>query len=318
MLLPPNINEFDPCIVLTFEQLCTKMYTMNTLKETTEPAYAKINLGLDVVGSRSDGYHLLKMVMQTLSLHDTVTVRVVEGGSGIRTVTDSDLVPDDSHNLAFRAAGLLAEKYHIDKGIEIEIKKRIPVAAGLAGGSSDAAAVLRAVNRLFDLRLDNAGLRETGLSLGADVPYCIEGGTRLSEGIGEILTPVVPELKGLSVLLIKPDSGVSTKEVYEAFDALDTVEHPDTDGIIKAIKAEDIPALGKLLGNVLEAVTVRKLPEISRIKDFLRQKGTMGVLMSGSGPTVFAIDSKRELLENTFSEAKELFPGYEVILTETR
>ncbi len=294
------------------------MYTMNTGKEITEPAYAKINLGLDIVGRRNDGYHLLRMVMQTLSLHDTVTVRVSEGASGIRTVTDSDLIPDDSHNLAFRAAGLLAEKYHIDDGIEIGIRKRIPVAAGLAGGSSDAAAVLRAMNRLFNLGLDVKDLQKLGLSLGADVPYCIEGGTRLSEGIGEILTPVVPELKGLSVLLIKPDRGVSTKEVYEAFDTLDDVRHPDTEGIIRAIRSGDTPALGRLLGNSLEAVTVRKVPEISRIKGFLREKGAAGVLMSGSGPTVFAIDDGRELLEKIYNEAKEYFPGYEVILTGTQ
>ena len=291
---------------------------MNTLKEATEPAYAKINLGLDVVGKRSDGYHLLRMVMQTLSLHDTVTVRVSERGSGIKTVTDSDLIPDDRHNLAFRAAGLLAEKYHIDQGIEIDIKKKIPVAAGLAGGSSDAAAVLRAVNRLFDLGLDLTELKELGLSLGADVPYCIEGGTRLSEGIGEILTPVVPELKDIGVLLIKPGRGASTKEVYEAFDTLENAEHPDTDGIIGAIRSGDIPALGKLLGNVLEAVTVRKVPEINGIKDFLRSNGVTGVLMSGSGPTVFAIDERQELLEKMHREALGIFPGYEVILTGTK
>ncbi len=291
---------------------------MNTGKEITEPAYAKINLGLDIVGRRSDGYHLLRMVMQTLSLHDTVTVRASEGASGIRTVTDSDLVPDDSHNLAFRAAGLLAEKYHIDEGIEIGIRKRIPVAAGLAGGSSDAAAVLKAMNRLFNLGLDVKELQRLGLSLGADVPYCIEGGTRLSEGIGEILTPVVPELKGLSVLLIKPDRGVSTKEVYEAFDTSDDVWHPDTEGIIRAIRSGDMPALGRLLGNSLEAVTVRKVPEISRIKGFLKEKGAQGVLMSGSGPTVFAIDDGTELLEKIYNEAKEYFPGYEVILTGTQ
>ncbi len=293
------------------------MYTMNIKNTTTEYAYAKINLGLDIIGKRSDGYHLLRMVMQTLSLHDTVTVSVGGDNEGITTVTDSDKVSDDHHNLAFRAADLLRDKFHISKGIGIKIEKRIPVAAGLAGGSSDAAAVLRGVNRLFDLKLSNGELMELGLKLGADVPYCIEGGTKLSEGIGEILSTVDPVPARLPVLLIKPDRSVSTKEVYEAYDRTEGEYHPDIDGIISSLKKGDIPLLGEKIGNVLEPVTIGMVPEIKEIKDFLRSKGIRGVLMSGSGPTVYAVDSNDEILKEAYGEGKKLFPAAEMILTET-
>ena len=293
------------------------MYTMNSNNAATEYAYAKINLGLDIVGKREDGYHLLKMVMQTLRLHDTVTVIMGEEGSDIRTVTDSELVSDDSHNLAYRAAKLLSEKYHIDRGMEIRIEKRIPVAAGLAGGSSDAAAVLRGVNRLFDLGLDMSRLRELGLALGADVPYCIQGGTMLSLGIGEILTPVDPMLGDFPVLLIKPAAGVSTKEAYEAYDRTDDPEHPDTEGLISAVKKGEIKEIGGYLGNVLERVAVSRVPEIREIKRFLKDRGAEAVLMSGSGPTVFALDDDSDRLKEICEEGKKRFPDSEVILTET-
>ncbi len=287
------------------------------LHTITEYAYAKINLGLDIIGKRSDGYHLLRMVMQTLSLHDTVRVTVRDDCGGIRTYTDNAKVPDDHHNLAFRAADLLREKFHITKGMDIEIEKRIPVAAGLAGGSSDAAAVMRAVNRLFELGLSNEELKTAGLGLGADVPYCIEGGTKLSEGIGEVLSPVEPGFEKLPVLLIKPDKPASTKEVYGAYDSMDRDYHPDIDGITAAIRSGDITGLGKLLGNVLESVTVEKVPEIKDIKDFLIKKGLTGVLMSGSGPTVFAVDRDPAILKEAYGEGKMLFPSAIMILTET-
>ncbi|MCR4589559.1 MAG: 4-(cytidine 5'-diphospho)-2-C-methyl-D-erythritol kinase [Lachnospiraceae bacterium] len=294
------------------------MYTMSNNSAATEYAYAKINLGLDIVGKREDGYHLLKMVMQSLELHDTVTVSVGNEGSGIRTVTDSDLVSDDSHNLAYRAAKLLSEKFHIDKGMEIRIEKKIPVAAGLAGGSSDAAAVLRAVNRLFGLGLDNAGLKSLGLSLGADVPYCIEGGTMLSEGIGEMLTPVTPALGSYPVLLIKPDRGVSTKEVYEAYDSIEVKDHPDTERILKAVRTGDVKEMGASFSNVLEKVTIPKVPVIEEIKEFLKDRGAGAVLMSGSGPTVFALSGDEGKLKEISEEGKLRFPECDVILTTTK
>ncbi len=293
------------------------MYTMNRNNAVTEYAYAKINLGLDIVGKREDGYHLLKMVMQTLELHDTVTVCVSEKDQEIRTVTDSDLVKDDGHNLAYRAAKLLCEEFHIDKGMEIRIEKRIPVAAGLAGGSSDAAAVLKGVSRIFDLKADLEQLKSLGLRLGADVPYCMEGGTRLSEGIGEILTPVTPELGKIPVLLIKPAKGVSTKEVYEAYDGLKEEGHPDTERLIRAIESGDIKMTGECLGNVLERVTIPRVPEIREIKSFLYDRGIEAVLMSGSGPTVFALSDDGKLMKDTFEAGKKRFPDCEVILTET-
>lgn len=290
---------------------------MNIKQKVEENAYAKINLGLDIIGKRSDGYHLLRMVMQTLKLHDTVTVSERDAGFGIKTVTDSDKVSDDSHNLAYRAAYLLKTKLNIEKGMEIHIEKRIPVAAGLAGGSSDAAAVLKGVNRLFSLGLDSEALKHYGVSLGADVPYCLEGGTKLSEGIGEILSPITPGLGNYGVLLIKPDEPVSTKEVYEAYDSTGNTDHPDTESLIKAIRDNDMASLKSGLSNVLEKVTLNRVPEIERIKEFLRGMGLKGVLMSGSGPTVFAIDEDRELLKRAEEEGRKHFPGTEIVLTET-
>ena len=287
-----------------------------TYAETTENAYAKINLGLDIVGKRSDGYHLLRMVMQTLELHDTVTIRKMEPEHGIKTVTDVSWVKDDKDNLAYRAALLLKEKYGLEEGMEIRIEKKIPAAAGLAGGSSDAAAVLRGVNRLFSLGLDKDELKKLGVSLGADVPYCIEGGTKLSEGIGELLTPVKSKIKGCPVLLIKPERGISTKEAYGEYDRNQSEIHPDTEAIVSAIEEGNLPRLGRLLRNVLEKTALKKLPEIGEIKDFLLYKRLRGVLMSGSGPTVFAFDEDRELITAVYEEGKKKFRGYDVILTE--
>lgn len=294
---------------MTFIKKGFRMYTMN--------AHAKINLGLDIIGVREDGYHLLRMVMQSLKLHDTVTVTEEPPEYGIRTVTDSEEVEDDQRNLAYRAAFLLKEKYGISSGIGIQIKKEIPVAAGLAGGSSDAAAVMKAVNELFSLGLSVEELKREGVKLGADVPYCLEGGTRLSEGIGEVLTPVTPGLKECGILLVKPAGGVSTKEVYEAYDGAEHSVHPDIDGIINDIRNGDITGLGHRIGNVLEDVTIPRVPEIQKIKDWLYKKGLQGVLMSGSGPTVFAIDENRQLLTEAADGCRERFPDCRVILTET-
>lgn len=290
---------------------------MDSDRQIIKYAHAKINLGLDIIGVREDGYHLLRMVMQSLKLHDTVTVREESPDYGIKTVTDSEEVEDDRRNLAYRAAFLLKEKYGISSGIGIKIKKEIPVAAGLAGGSSDAAAVLKAVNELFSLGLGLKELREEGVKLGADVPYCLEGGTRLSEGIGEVLTPVVPELKECGILLVKPPEGVSTRQVYEAYDGEDHSDHPDIDGIIEDISNGDIQDLKLRMGNVLEDVTIPRVPKIREIKDRLRETGLQGVLMSGSGPTVFAIDEDRQLLKEAAESCREYFQDCRVILTET-
>ncbi len=283
-----------------------------------EKAHAKINLGLDIVGLREgDGYHLLRMVMQTLELCDTVTVERVPGEKGIRTKTDNAAIPDDKHNLAYRAAALLAEEFDLRDGIDITIEKKIPASAGLAGGSTDAAAVLRAVNKEFGLGLTTQQLMDRGVRLGADVPYCIIGGTQLAEGIGEKLTAVEPALKKCGVLLVKPPEGASTQEVYRDYDNSEHPVHPDIDGIIDAVKADDYTGICSRLGNVLEDVTIPKVPVIGKIRRFLQEKEADGVLMSGSGSTVFALFRNKDRLAETALAAKTEFPDAEVIQTET-
>ncbi|SKB54290.1 4-diphosphocytidyl-2-C-methyl-D-erythritol kinase [Lachnospiraceae bacterium] len=281
-------------------------------------AYAKINLGLDIVGLREgDGYHLLRMVMQTLQLCDIVTVERVPGKTGIHTKTDNAAIPDDKHNLAYRAAALLAEEFGIEDGIDITIEKHIPASAGLAGGSTDAAAVLRAVNEEFDLGLSAEQLMDRGIKLGADVPYCIVGGTQLAEGIGEKLTAVEPALRDHGVLLVKPPEGASTQEIYHDYDLSDHPSHPDIDGILDAIRTDDFDGICSRLGNVLEDVTIPKVPVIGRIKDFLKNEGADGVLMSGSGSTVFALFRNKDRLAEAARAAEAEFPDADVIQTET-
>ncbi len=281
-----------------------------------ERAHAKINLSLDITGNRPDGYHLLRMVMQTLELSDTVTIERKDPECGIRTRTGGN-VPDDRDNLAYRAAALLKEETGFSEGLCISIEKRIPVSAGLAGGSSDCAAVLRGVNKLLDLGIPEEKLEALGLKLGADVPYCIKGGTALAEGTGEILTPIVPPLSGCPVLLIKPKQGVSTKEAYQAYDREETDDHPDTDAVVSAVKNRDIDGLGRLLNNVLEGPAFRMVPVIKEIKDFLKESGVKGALMSGSGSTVFALDTDKEVLQRIGKEAAERFPDCFTIISET-
>lgn len=281
-------------------------------------AHAKINLGLDIIGRRQDGYHLLRMVMQTLALCDLVRVERLPGETGIRTSTESSLVPDDERNLAWRAAKLLTDTFSLSDGISVSIEKRIPVAAGLAGGSADAAAVLVGVSREFRLGLTEKELRELGLSLGADVPYCLTGGTLLSEGIGEILTPVLPPFPSCGVLLAKPPEGVSTAEVYRAYDSLEEKpEHPDIDGLAAAIRSGSLSSVCGRLGNVLEAVTIPRLPVIREIKDFLISAGAEGVLMSGSGPTVFGLFPDLRILKRASEGIRLRFPDLEISETGT-
>lgn len=273
-------------------------------------AYAKINLGLDVLGRLPNGYHKVKMVMQTVGIFDELTLEKAEGE--VTATTDSAELPMDRNNLICRAAVLMRETYAIKEGVRIHLKKAIPIAAGMAGGSTDAAAVILGMNRLFGLERPKEELMRLSVSIGADVPYCILGGTALAEGIGEILTPLA-SAPACHVLVAKPDISVSTKYVYEHLDIAGKLRHPDIDGMVDAIGKGSLPGILERLGNVLESVTVPAYPVINAIKERMLALGAAGSLMSGSGPTVFGIfpdeataDHAREQIEKE-ALAKQLF-----------
>ena len=247
-------------------------------------ALGKINLGLDVLGKRPDGYHDVRMVMQTIYLYDQITI-TKRKESGIGLSTNLFYLPVNENNLAYRAAKLLMDEFEIRSGVDIFLEKHIPVAAGMAGGSSNAAAVLYGINRMFDLGLSMEELMKRGVSLGADVPYCIMRGTVLAEGIGEILTPL-PPMPRCQIVVAKPPVSVSTKMVYEKIDSRRIVEHPDIDGIIEGLKEGDVTKIASCMGNVLEQVTVEEYPVIDKIKKLMNEGGAKGAMMSGSGPTV--------------------------------
>lgn len=275
-------------------------------------AHAKINLSLDIVGKREDGYHLLEMVMQTVNLHDEIEITIID--EGIHVTCDKDYVPVDERNIAYKAARLLMELKQIEKGVRIDIIKKIPVAAGLAGGSTDAAAVLKGMNELFSLEMTTEELMEVGLKLGADVPFCIKGGTCLCEGVGEIITPLKP-FRDHIVLLVKPSFGVSTKDAYGGF-ALDKINrHVDTDKLIRAMEENDLKGMSYFSRNLLENVVLRRYPVLKSIKQSMQKSGSAITLMSGSGPTIYGIFTSAEQAENA---ARVLHKnGNEVILTRT-
>ncbi|MBR1866517.1 MAG: 4-(cytidine 5'-diphospho)-2-C-methyl-D-erythritol kinase [Lachnospiraceae bacterium] len=252
-------------------------------------AYAKINLGLDVVRKREDGYHEVRMIMQTVKLFDKLNFHLLEEDT-IRIKTNLGFLPVDGNNLVYKAIRLLKDTYHVDKGVEVDLFKCIPVAAGMAGGSTDCAAALVGASRLFGLRLKKQKLMELGVQLGADVPYCVLRGTALSEGIGEVLTPL-PSIPDCYILIAKPPISVSTRFVYEHLDAGGLKEHPDIDGMVQAIRGRSLSGITDRMENVLERVTIPQYPVIQKIKDCMREHGAMNALMSGSGPTVFGIFS---------------------------
>ena len=262
------------------------------MDKLTLKAMAKINLGLDVVRRRPDGYHEVRMIMQTVGLYDRLTFEKTEEDA-LRLESSMKRLPTDGNNLIIRAASLLKEEFGIREGLSIRLDKRIPVAAGMAGGSTDAAAALTAVNRMFDLGLTEEQLRERAVKIGADVPYCLQGGTALSEGIGEILT-ALPPAPACHVVVAKPPVHVSTKWVYQNLHLEQVTEHPDIDGMTESIRQGDYAGVVRRLSNVLESVTVPRYPVIAQIRDFLRENGADGALMSGSGPTVFALFDDRE------------------------
>lgn len=258
-------------------------------------ALAKINLGLDVLRRREDGYHDVRMIMQTVRIFDRLAL-VKQDKEGIRVRTNLYYLPANENNLVYKAANLLFEEFDIRGGLSIDLKKYIPVAAGMAGGSSDAAAVLYGLNRMYGLGLSQEQLMERGVKIGADVPYCIMRGTALAEGIGEKLTPL-PPMPPCNILVAKPGISVSTKYVYENLHANDLKpeQHPDIDGILDALKKQDLRSMAECLrdGNVLETVTAEAYPVISRLKATMEENGAAVALMSGSGPTVFGIYEDR-------------------------
>lgn len=256
-------------------------------------AMGKVNLGLDVLRRREDGYHEVRMVMQTVDLCDDLLFERTKK-PGIEIETDREGIPVDGRNLVYKAADLLMKRFAVTDGLRVKLRKRIPIAAGMAGGSTDAAAAFVAVNELFELGLGKRELMELAVQVGADVPYCILGGTALAEGIGERLTGL-PDAPECTLLIARPDIAVSTKFVYENLH-LDTLErHPDIDGMLKAVYEQDLDAMAARLGNVLESVTVREYPVIEKLKHWMKENGAVNALMSGSGPTVFGIyREKRE------------------------
>lgn len=257
------------------------------MKEINYKAFAKINLGLDVTGVREDGYHLVKMVMETINLYDQVRIRISHQPE-VRVSTNLYYLPINSKNIAYQAANMLIEEFGIKDGLEISLKKHIPVAAGLAGGSSNAAAVLKGVNRIFNLGLNQRELMERGLRLGADVPYCIKGGCALATGIGEKLESL-PSLPKCHILLVKLPFSVSTKDIYQQIDRQDILHHPQIDKIVTGLEERSLEKVAKSMGNVLEEVTIPKHPRIQMIKEEMIKLGAIGSLMTGSGPTVFGL-----------------------------
>lgn len=266
-------------------------------------ALGKINLGLDVLGRRPNGYHDVRMVMQTVYLYDQILLEKTDK-EGISLKTNLFYLPVNENNLAYRAAKMLIDEFTIKEGVHISLEKHIPVAAGMAGGSSNAAAVLYGMNRLFQLGLTDQELMERGVKLGADVPYCIMRGTVLAEGIGEELTPL-PAMPKCHVLLAKPPISVSTQKVYEKLDAQEVTKHPDIDGILLGLQTGDLKKITSSMGNVLENVTITEYPQIERIKDVMKEEGALNAMMSGSGPTVFGIYDDKMLVRRAAARIRE-------------
>lgn len=271
-------------------------------------SYAKINLTLDVLGRRPNGYHDVKMIMQTTGLFDLLIVD--KEPLGISVSTNLKYLPAGEKNIAWKAAAAFFEYCNIKGGAKILIHKNIPVAAGLAGGSGNAAAVLCALDKLYNTKLSDVELCKIGTKLGADVPYCILGGTQLAEGIGEQLTELEPMPK-TTVLLVKPPISISTAQIYEAIDSCNDLKHPDTDAVLKAIKKGNVKVIAEKLSNVMEAVTEKENPVITNIKEMMLRDGALGAVMSGSGPTVYGIfddDAKAKLsADNFFNLYKEVY-----------
>ncbi|MGI6071780.1 MAG: 4-(cytidine 5'-diphospho)-2-C-methyl-D-erythritol kinase [Lachnospiraceae bacterium] len=254
-------------------------------------AYGKINIGLDVIGRRNDGYHSVRMIMQTVDICDYVTV--AKKRSGITVGCDDPLVPGLEDNIAWKAAKLITDKYGLREGVNIFIEKNIPVAAGMAGGSTDAAAVITGMNRLFGLNMSREEQDEIAMKIGADVPFCLRRGTYLAEGLGEKLT-ALKDMPEAGILVVTPPFEISTKEVYAALDSIDNPERPDIDGMCEAIGRNSLTLIAERMGNILEQVTGRMHPIIGEIKREMINAGAMVSMMTGSGPTIFGLFESNE------------------------
>ncbi|SDK86086.1 4-(cytidine 5'-diphospho)-2-C-methyl-D-erythritol kinase [Natronincola ferrireducens] len=264
---------------------------------------AKINLSLDVLGKRPDGYHEVEMIMQQIDLYDNIILVERRDKKTVDIITDCEHIPKNNSNIAYRAAEIIKKHFNIATGLDIYIQKNIPVAAGLAGGSSNAAAVLKGLNYLWQLKLSQKDLMDIGITIGADVPFCIMGGTALAQGIGEKLTPV----KGLNnvwIVIAKPSISVSTAEVYSKLDLSKINNRPDTVKLLKAVADNDLYTLSKNMINVLETVTEKKHPIIKELKGKLIEYNALGSMMSGSGPTVFAVFKKYERAKSAYENLK--------------
>ena len=256
-------------------------------------AMAKINLGLDIIGKREDGYHEVRMIMQTIRMYDVLEIRK-KSSPGIFLSTNLPYIPCDERNLVYKAAKILMDEFHVEEGLSMKLTKSVPVAAGMAGGSSDAAAAFVGVNRLFHLGLSQEELMKRAVQVGADVPYCVMRGTALAEGIGEKLTRL-PDLPGCYILIGKPGINVSTRTAYENLDLNEIRRRPDIDGMICDIKNKDLYSMTGKMENVFEPGIMAKYPVIREIRDLMEKQGALKAMMSGSGPTVFGIfENERE------------------------
>lgn len=277
-------------------------------------ALAKINLGLDVVRRREDGYHEVRMIMQTIHLFDRVNIEKTSE-PGIKIKTNLSYLPVNENNLIYKAGRLLMDEFDITEGVSVDLDKRIPVAAGMAGGSTDAAAMLYGMNKMFGLGLSMQELKDRGVKIGADVPYCLMRGTALAEGIGEKLKSLPPMIK-CPVLIAKPQISVSTKFVYENLKLDGKANHPDIDRLIKDIKAKDLQGVCDHMGNILETVTIPNYPVIAEIKKNMIENGAAGAMMSGSGPTVFGLFDDAEKAKQAYKAMKKSGLSRQTYLTD--
>ena len=283
------------------------------MDEISLKALAKINLGLDVVRRREDGYHEVRMVMQTINLYDRLDI-VKKKEPGISIKTNISFLPVNENNLIYKAGKLLMDEFGITEGVSVKLNKRIPIAAGMAGGSTDAAAMMYGINKLFDLGLSRKALMERGVKIGADVPYCSMRGTALAEGIGEELTQLSPMVR-CPILIAKPSISVSTKFVYQNLKLDENTVHPDIDKLVEDIKKKDLGKIASDMGNVLETVTIPNYPVIAEIKERMLQSGAVNSMMSGSGPTVFGIFDDEETARKAYADMKSAGLAKQVYLT---